>query len=54
MFVYTIMEINTEPPVGWNILPPASYAVPAVFPPATKLEQFGIGDIFVINLELVF
>ena len=51
MFTYTLMEINTEPPVGWNILPEASYAVPAVFPPQVTLKQYNVGDIFVINLE---
>ena len=51
MFIHTLQEIYTEAPVGWNILPPASYAVPAVFPPPQKLEPLGVGEIFMINLE---
>ena len=51
MFIHTLMEMNTLPPVGWNVVAPASYAIPAIFPETTKFEEFGVEEVFMINLE---
>ena len=45
------MEIITQPPVGWDTIPPASYAIPIEYPVPNKLESYGIDEIYMINLE---
>ena len=53
MFIYTLMEIVTQPPVGWEIMPPASYAIPVAYPEPTKFQKYGVNEIYMINLEYV-
>ena len=48
MFNHMLMEMNTLPPVGWDMIPQASAATPPVWPVQTK---HGLSEIFVINLE---
>jgi len=48
MFNHMLMEMNTLPPVGWDMIPQASAATPPSWPVQTK---HGLSEIFVINLE---
>ena len=48
MFNHMLMEMNTLPPVGWDIIPHASSAAPPIWPRQTKL---GFTKIKMINLE---
>ena len=50
MFNHMLMEMNTLPPVGWDMIPQASAATPPSWPVQTK---HGLSEIFVINLEYV-
>jgi len=48
MFNYMLMEMNTLPPVGWDMIPPATSAAPPVWP---QQRKYGFTEIAMINLE---
>ena len=44
------MEMNTLPPIGWDMIPPASSASPPVW---LKQQKYGLTEIMMINLPYV-